>query len=93
MVYAMITSPVINASLVGTRVAKHKEKSKNKMGFIRSMRPKSVHSDRDSKTTERRNKQNGLVRIFMGVDRKNSIQARTMAMRIIPDWPEAKGPK
>ena len=39
VVHSVVTSPVVNAALVGNRVAKHEEESNGKASFVGSVRP------------------------------------------------------
>ena len=47
----MITCPMVNRSLIGNRVTQHEEESDGEGSAVGSMRPKSVHTNGDSKST------------------------------------------
>lgn len=51
MVDTVITRPVVNASLIGNGVAKHKKEANGEGGTVGTMRPKTMHSDCYTKAT------------------------------------------
>jgi len=52
VVDSVITSPMVDRSLVGDRVAEHENSSEQKVGLIRTVRPQPMHSDCYSKATD-----------------------------------------
>lgn len=57
VVDSVIAGPVVDTALVGNRVDEHKAQSSNEVSFIRSVRPQSVNSDGDTKSTTNQEEQ------------------------------------